>query len=365
MRGRGIGRRLYGALEEALKDMGVLNLNACIAYPEKEDEYLTASSAEFHARLGYRLVGEFRLCGYKFGRWYNMIWMEKLIGEHTSEPQRWRHTARRGGNNSGRALRLCRGNQGQARRVFGSRRLRIPERAAMLRIITGLAGAGKTAKIMEEIRADVAAKLADGCCSCRSSTATSRARAAGVAGPSMALYAEVLSFTGVARRVEAELGPGSRRALTAGGRLLCMALALESVFTQLHVYGPARRSGEGAAAAALGAGRAGRRRGDARRAHGSRRTQRRRAGREAALTGPHLGRLFRRRGLGAHGRCRPPHAPGGQAGVQRLRPQRLGVHRRFTDFTAQEKRIGPGPHPPCGRDNLPDAGLGRARQRAL
>ena len=29
----------------------------------------------------------------------------------------------------------------------------------MLRIITGLAGAGKTAKIMEEIRADVAAKL--------------------------------------------------------------------------------------------------------------------------------------------------------------------------------------------------------------
>ena len=86
MRGRGIGRRLYGALEEALKDMGVLNLNDCIAYPEKEDEYLTRSSAEFHARLGYRLVGEFRLCGYKFGRWYNMIWMEKLIGEHTSEP---------------------------------------------------------------------------------------------------------------------------------------------------------------------------------------------------------------------------------------------------------------------------------------
>lgn len=86
MRGRGIGRRLYGALEEALKDMGVLNLNACIAYPEKEDEYLTRSSAEFHARLGYRLVGEFRLCGYKFSRWYNMIWMEKLIGEHTSEP---------------------------------------------------------------------------------------------------------------------------------------------------------------------------------------------------------------------------------------------------------------------------------------
>ena len=27
-------------------------------------------------------VGRFHLCGYKFGRWYNMIWMEKMIGEH-------------------------------------------------------------------------------------------------------------------------------------------------------------------------------------------------------------------------------------------------------------------------------------------
>lgn len=115
----------------------------------------------------------------------------------------------------------------------------------MLRIITGLAGAGKTAKIMEEIRADVAAKLGGRVLLVPEQYSHEAERElAGVAGPSMALYAEVLSFTGVARRVEAELGPGSRRALTAGGRLLCMALALESVFTQLHVYGPARRSGE-------------------------------------------------------------------------------------------------------------------------
>ena len=29
--------------------------------------------------MGFRLAGRFTKCGYKFGRWYDMIWMEKLI----------------------------------------------------------------------------------------------------------------------------------------------------------------------------------------------------------------------------------------------------------------------------------------------
>ncbi|MFR5070972.1 MAG: hypothetical protein ACLTDS_01845 [Bianqueaceae bacterium] len=28
------------------------------------------------------MVGEFHQCGYKFNRWYNMVWMEKHIGAH-------------------------------------------------------------------------------------------------------------------------------------------------------------------------------------------------------------------------------------------------------------------------------------------
>ena len=76
----GIGRKLYEALETEMKKRGFLNLYACIGYPIEEDEYLTRNSAEFHAHLGYQTVGEFHKCGYKFGRWYNMIWMEKLIG---------------------------------------------------------------------------------------------------------------------------------------------------------------------------------------------------------------------------------------------------------------------------------------------
>ena len=82
----GIGRRLHDALEAALREQGILNMNACVACPCGEaDEYLTWSSLEFHRRLGYRLVGEFRQCGYKFGRWYNMAWLERHIGDHLGE----------------------------------------------------------------------------------------------------------------------------------------------------------------------------------------------------------------------------------------------------------------------------------------
>jgi phosphinothricin acetyltransferase len=81
-KGNGYGKALYEALEKALKKMGIINLYACIADPEVEDEYLTKNSECFHQHMGYTKVGEFHKCGYKFGRWYNMIWMEKMIGEH-------------------------------------------------------------------------------------------------------------------------------------------------------------------------------------------------------------------------------------------------------------------------------------------
>lgn len=88
MKEQGIGRKLYQALEDTLIRQNILNLNACIGYPTVEDEYLTRNSMEFHQHLGYRLVGQFYQCGYKFGRWYDMVWMEKLVGEHGVEPVR-------------------------------------------------------------------------------------------------------------------------------------------------------------------------------------------------------------------------------------------------------------------------------------
>ena len=63
--------------------MGVLNLYACIGYPRNgDDEYLSTNSADFHAHLRFEKIGTFTACGYKFGRWYDMIWMEKIIGQH-------------------------------------------------------------------------------------------------------------------------------------------------------------------------------------------------------------------------------------------------------------------------------------------
>ncbi len=80
--GRGVGRALYGELERRLRRMGVRNMYACIAYAGREDPYLDNASTRFHERMGFRLVAHFHQCGYKFGRWYDMVWMERMIGPH-------------------------------------------------------------------------------------------------------------------------------------------------------------------------------------------------------------------------------------------------------------------------------------------
>ena len=83
-RGKGYGRALYEELERRLKEAGTLNLYACIAHPIEEDEYLSWDSERFHAHLGFKTVGEFHKCACKFGRFYNMIWMEKIVGDETT-----------------------------------------------------------------------------------------------------------------------------------------------------------------------------------------------------------------------------------------------------------------------------------------
>lgn len=78
----GIGKKLYTVLEDILKKMKITNLYACIGISDADDEYLTSNSIDFHEHLGFRKIGEFHKCGYKFNRWYNMAWVEKIIGEH-------------------------------------------------------------------------------------------------------------------------------------------------------------------------------------------------------------------------------------------------------------------------------------------
>lgn len=78
----GIGRLLYHTLEECLQRMGILNMNACIAIPKEDDRHLSKDSFHFHEKMGFTPVGIFHNSGYKFNTWYDMIWMEKMIGKH-------------------------------------------------------------------------------------------------------------------------------------------------------------------------------------------------------------------------------------------------------------------------------------------
>ena len=83
--GKGVGRKLYETLEAILRKQGYTNMNAAVAYPSEEDEYLTRNSLLFHERMGFNYIGRFTKCGHKFGRWYDMSWMEKHIGEHQED----------------------------------------------------------------------------------------------------------------------------------------------------------------------------------------------------------------------------------------------------------------------------------------
>lgn len=83
----GLGRMLYERLEEILQKQNITNLYAGVADPVEEDEYLTRNSEWFHEAMGYKTVARFYKCGSKFGRWYNLIHMEKIIGEHCCPPK--------------------------------------------------------------------------------------------------------------------------------------------------------------------------------------------------------------------------------------------------------------------------------------
>lgn len=78
----GVGKALYSKLEEISLKQNIQNMYACIAYNDIDDEYLTKNSVQFHTHLGYRLIGTFKKCGYKFNRYYDMVWMEKEIAPH-------------------------------------------------------------------------------------------------------------------------------------------------------------------------------------------------------------------------------------------------------------------------------------------
>ena len=85
-RGRGIGKKLYAVLEKILDDQGYQILYALIT-TENTDSIL------FHQKMGYFSRVDFPDCGYKFGRWLGVTWMEKrlkIVQSPSAFPVSWK-----------------------------------------------------------------------------------------------------------------------------------------------------------------------------------------------------------------------------------------------------------------------------------
>ena len=70
--GKGIGTKLYAALESVLAELGYRKTYAIITSDNP-------GSLRFHERNGFRFLCEFPECGVKFQKLYNVIWMEKNL----------------------------------------------------------------------------------------------------------------------------------------------------------------------------------------------------------------------------------------------------------------------------------------------
>jgi len=115
----------------------------------------------------------------------------------------------------------------------------------MLRLIIGPAGSGKTASVMAEIKQNMLNAEAGSILIVPEQYSHEAERElCRVCGDSLSLYAEVMSFTGLARFVERRQGGGAAPWLDKGGRLLCMALALKNISSRLKVYSAADRKAE-------------------------------------------------------------------------------------------------------------------------
>lgn len=75
VKGQKLGKKLYTKLEQILKIQHITNLVASITYPNPQ-------SIAFHEKMGYKKIAHFTKCGYKQGKWYDMIFMEKFLNKH-------------------------------------------------------------------------------------------------------------------------------------------------------------------------------------------------------------------------------------------------------------------------------------------
>ena len=73
-RGKGVGSQLLAALSLAAEAAGVRKLIAVIG------DSGNAGSIGVHRAQGFTQVGVLKDCGWKFGRWLDVVLMEKSLG---------------------------------------------------------------------------------------------------------------------------------------------------------------------------------------------------------------------------------------------------------------------------------------------
>jgi len=78
--GRGLGRLLLTELAARAEAAGIRKLIAVIG------DSGNAGSIGVHRAVGFRPAGQFSACGWKFGRWLDIVLMEKPLGDADRTP---------------------------------------------------------------------------------------------------------------------------------------------------------------------------------------------------------------------------------------------------------------------------------------
>ena len=78
--GKGLGRALLAELLAALERCGVRKVMAVIG------DSANAGSIGVHSALGFERVGVVQSCGWKFGRWLDIVMMQRSLGEGDRTP---------------------------------------------------------------------------------------------------------------------------------------------------------------------------------------------------------------------------------------------------------------------------------------
>jgi L-amino acid N-acyltransferase YncA len=78
--GKGLGKRLLAELERQAEAAGIRKLIAVIG------DSNNAGSVGVHRAAGFTTVGTLRSCGWKFGKWLDIVLMEKTLGEGDTTP---------------------------------------------------------------------------------------------------------------------------------------------------------------------------------------------------------------------------------------------------------------------------------------